>query len=711
MIRMAVLPYARPGIVGGAMLGLGRAIGETIAVTIVIGNAPSIGKSLFDQGYTLAAVIANEFGEAASDPVHRAALIAAGLVLFVLTFIVNGVARVLVNRGRHERRAPDGGDAVTATQAAAALATPEASAPSPARRGPGTPALGWPHERRSRRHQQGPRAQGPHRPGDARARHGHRARAAFPDHLLPAEEGARRLELALLHDRPDGELPRRPGGREVGHPRDDRDGRDRSGDRDPDRRRRRAVSHRVRRRRAAGQGRALPHRRDDRRAVDRLRPVHLHLAGGHRRRRLVRGVEGRARPVAADAAGGRTRGGGRAAARATVAARGRPGPRSAALAGRPAGRAAHRAAGDHHRHDARGRPCGRRDGAAAVHRGGRQRHHHRPGPADELAARPDLPGRRPSPGPPRCAGLGCGACPRHHDPAPHARRAPGPEEKPTGMSETMTESTEQQAIAARRAERTPATDAQPTRARSVEIEELNAWYGERHTIKELTLAFEPNRATALIGPSGSGKSTVVRCINRMHEEQVGGRATGQVRLDGQNVYADGVDVVAVRRAIGMVFQKPNPFPTMSIFDNVASGLRLTSRKVGREPVEKALRGAGLWEEVKDRLSSPGVGLSGGQQQRLCIARALAVNPEVILMDEPASALDPIATLKIEELVDELKHRVTIVIVTHNMQQAARVADSTAFLLDGELIEVGPTEKIFTKPDDSRTEEYVTGKFG
>jgi phosphate transport system ATP-binding protein len=279
------------------------------------------------------------------------------------------------------------------------------------------------------------------------------------------------------------------------------------------------------------------------------------------------------------------------------------------------------------------------------------------------------------------------------------------------MSETMTESTEQQAIAARRAERTPATDAQPTRARSVEIEGLNAWYGERHTIKELTLAFEPNRATALIGPSGSGKSTVVRCINRMHEEQVGGRATGQVRLDGQNVYADGVDVVAVRRAIGMVFQKPNPFPTMSIFDNVASGLRLTSRKVGHEPVENALRGAGLWEEVKDRLHAPGVGLSGGQQQRLCIARALAVEPDVILMDEPCSALDPIATLKIEELIDELKHRVTIVIVTHNMQQAARVADSTAFLLDGELVEHAQTEKIFTKPDDRRTEEYVTGKFG
>jgi phosphate transport system ATP-binding protein len=253
------------------------------------------------------------------------------------------------------------------------------------------------------------------------------------------------------------------------------------------------------------------------------------------------------------------------------------------------------------------------------------------------------------------------------------------------------------------------TDGRP--ARSIEIKALNAWYGDRHTIKDLSLSFEPNKATALIGPSGSGKSTVVRCINRMHEEQVGGRAAGSVLLDGQDVYADEVDVVAVRRAIGMVFQKPNPFPTMSIYDNVASGLRLTSRKVDRYKVEGALRGAGLWEEVKDRLSSAGVSLSGGQQQRLCIARALAVEPEVLLMDEPASALDPIATLKIEELVDELKHRVTIVIVTHNMQQAARVADSTAFLLDGELVEVGPTEKIFTTPEDRRTEEYVTGKFG
>jgi phosphate transport system ATP-binding protein len=206
---------------------------------------------------------------------------------------------------------------------------------------------------------------------------------------------------------------------------------------------------------------------------------------------------------------------------------------------------------------------------------------------------------------------------------------------------------------------------------------------------------------------------MVRCINRMHEEIPGARAEGRVLLAGMNVYDTGVDVVAVRRAIGMVFQKPNPFPTMSIYDNVAAGLRLSAGGRGdlRAKVEAALRGAGLWEEVSERLSEPGAGLSGGQQQRLCIARSLAVDPEVILMDEPCSALDPIATLKIEQLVEQLKSRVTIVIVTHNMQQAARVADRTAFMLDGKLVEVGPTEQIFTNPHDRRTEEYVTGKFG
>jgi phosphate transport system ATP-binding protein len=198
----------------------------------------------------------------------------------------------------------------------------------------------------------------------------------------------------------------------------------------------------------------------------------------------------------------------------------------------------------------------------------------------------------------------------------------------------------------------------------------------------------------------------------MHEEIPGARATGKITLDDLDLYDDSIDVVSVRRSVGMVFQKPNPFPTMSIFDNVAAGLRLTGRRGEiRERVEKSLRGAGLWDEVKDRLGAPGIGLSGGQQQRLCIARTIAVEPEVILMDEPCSALDPLATLRIEELIEDLKRRYTIVIVTHNMQQAARVADETAFMLNGELVEFGPTERIFTSPHDSRTEEYVTGKFG
>jgi phosphate transport system ATP-binding protein len=248
---------------------------------------------------------------------------------------------------------------------------------------------------------------------------------------------------------------------------------------------------------------------------------------------------------------------------------------------------------------------------------------------------------------------------------------------------------------------------------SVRLEGLRAFYGASEQVKGVDLDFHANEVTAIIGPSGCGKSTMVRCINRMHEEIPGAHAEGRVLLDELDVYDAAVDVVAVRRAIGMVFQKPNPFPTMSIFDNVAAGLRLSARGRGNlhDKVEAALRGAGLWEEVSDRLQEPGAGLSGGQQQRLCIARSLAVDPEVILMDEPCSALDPIATLKIEELIAELKQRVTIVIVTHNMQQAARVADRTAFMLSGKLVEVGPTEDIFTKPSDSRTEEYVTGKFG
>jgi phosphate transport system ATP-binding protein len=252
-----------------------------------------------------------------------------------------------------------------------------------------------------------------------------------------------------------------------------------------------------------------------------------------------------------------------------------------------------------------------------------------------------------------------------------------------------------------------------SKAHSISLRKLNAYYGDTHAVKDVDLEYAANKVTAMIGPSGCGKSTLVRCINRMHEEIPGARATGEVNLDELDLYGSQVDVVSVRRAIGMVFQKPNPFPTMSIFDNVAAGIRLSgTRGVNiKERVEQSLRSAGLWDEVKDRLGQPGIGLSGGQQQRLCIARTIAVEPEVILMDEPASALDPISTLKIEELVHELKRRYTIVIVTHNMQQAARVADTTAFMLDGVLVEHAATDKIFSKPDDTRTEEYVTGKFG
>jgi phosphate transport system ATP-binding protein len=247
----------------------------------------------------------------------------------------------------------------------------------------------------------------------------------------------------------------------------------------------------------------------------------------------------------------------------------------------------------------------------------------------------------------------------------------------------------------------------------VSVSGLSAYYGDQQAIKGVDIRFPANEVTAIIGPSGCGKSTLVRCINRMHEEIPGARAEGSVKLDDLNVYGDGVDVTAVRRMIGMVFQKPNPFPTMSIFDNVAAGLKLTGAKRDnlRERVHRSLRAVGLWGEVKNRLNEPGTGLSGGQQQRLCIARTIAVEPEVILMDEPCSALDPIATLRVEELIDELKERYTIVIVTHNMQQAARVANSTVFMLDGEVVEHAPTSQVFTNPADERTERYVTGKFG
>ncbi len=257
------------------------------------------------------------------------------------------------------------------------------------------------------------------------------------------------------------------------------------------------------------------------------------------------------------------------------------------------------------------------------------------------------------------------------------------------------------------------TESNKSAGHAIVVKDLHAYYGDNHAVKGIDIDFPANEVTAIIGPSGCGKSTMVRCINRMHEEIPGARAEGSVRLDDLDVYDASVDVTSVRRLIGMVFQKPNPFPTMSIFDNVAAGLRLTGAKGEnmRERVHRSLRAVGLWGEVKNRLNEAGMGLSGGQQQRLCIARTIAVEPEVILMDEPCSALDPVATLKIEELIDELRERYTIVIVTHNMQQAARVAHTTAFMLDGELVEHAPTNDIFTTPKDERTERYVTGKFG
>ncbi|WP_106004616.1 phosphate ABC transporter ATP-binding protein PstB [Neomoorella humiferrea] len=248
----------------------------------------------------------------------------------------------------------------------------------------------------------------------------------------------------------------------------------------------------------------------------------------------------------------------------------------------------------------------------------------------------------------------------------------------------------------------------------MKIEDFNAWYGQNHVVKDVNLEVYTNQITAIIGPSGCGKSTFIRCLNRLHELIPGARTKGRVFLDGEDIYGANVDAADLRRRVGMVFQKPNPFPTMSIFDNVAVGLRLHGIPSGttvEEVVERCLKMVGLWKEVKDRLHVSGAGLSGGQQQRLCIARALAVEPEVLLMDEPCSALDPVSTLKIEELVKELKEKYTIVMVTHNMHQAARVADYTAFFLEGRLIEYGATADIFTNPKDRRTEEYITGRFG
>ncbi len=248
----------------------------------------------------------------------------------------------------------------------------------------------------------------------------------------------------------------------------------------------------------------------------------------------------------------------------------------------------------------------------------------------------------------------------------------------------------------------------------VKLSSMNVHFGKTHAVKDVTMDFPENTVTAIIGPSGCGKSTVLRSLNRMHDLTPDSRVTGRIILDGEDIYGKGIDPVAIRRRVGMVFQKPNPFPAMSIHDNVIAGYRLNGRVAraeAEEIVELSLKRVALWDEVKDRLKANAMELSGGQQQRLCIARTIAVKPEVILMDEPASALDPISTLKIEELIEELKEKYTIIIVTHNMQQAARVSDITAFFYLGELIECGETKKIFTNPDKRQTEDYITGRFG
>ncbi len=251
-------------------------------------------------------------------------------------------------------------------------------------------------------------------------------------------------------------------------------------------------------------------------------------------------------------------------------------------------------------------------------------------------------------------------------------------------------------------------------AERIRTEKLSAMYGKFTAVKNVTLGFAPNRVHALIGPSGCGKSTFLRTINRMHEMSPGGWIVGKVTLDGQDIYDGAVSPIQLRRRVGMVFQKPTPFPTMSIFDNVAAGLAIGGRRARAEVaevVERSLRRAALWDEVKDRLKASAVGLSGGQQQRLCLARTIAPEPEVILLDEPTASLDPQGTQRIEELVFELKHEFTIVIVTHNMQQAARVSDTTTFFYLGEMIEHGPTRQMFTTPREERTEAYITGRFG
>jgi phosphate transport system ATP-binding protein len=276
-------------------------------------------------------------------------------------------------------------------------------------------------------------------------------------------------------------------------------------------------------------------------------------------------------------------------------------------------------------------------------------------------------------------------------------------------SEARTQSSQSVPVAGRR------------RAKTIEAKNVDLFYGDFQAVENVTMTIEPNKVTALIGSSGCGKTTFLRSLNRMHELTPGASVKGEITLDGEDMYAAGIDPVKVRRLVGMVFQQPNPFPTMSIYDNVAAGLTLNSRRIKKADkdavVERSLRGAHLWDEVKDRLDRPGAGLSGGQQQRLCIARATAVEPEVLLMDEPCSALDPVATLAVEDLIAELKNRYTIVVVTHNMQQAARASDVTAFFnleesgKPGRLVEIDETEKIFTKPAQKATEDYVSGRFG
>ena len=293
-----------------------------------------------------------------------------------------------------------------------------------------------------------------------------------------------------------------------------------------------------------------------------------------------------------------------------------------------------------------------------------------------------------------------------------------------------TKRTEEEATVSSNAEAAGATGTAPAiappasaggAARTIEAHEVDLYYGDFHAVESVTMTVQPNKVTALIGSSGCGKTTFLRSLNRMHELTPGATVQGQITLDGEDIYGTGVDPVRVRRMVGMVFQQPNPFPTMSIYDNVAAGLNLNAgrmRKADKDAVvEKSLRGANLWEEVKDRLDKAGSGLSGGQQQRLCIARAIAVEPEVLLMDEPCSALDPVATLAVEDLIGELKSRYTIVIVTHNMQQAARASDITAFFnleesgKPGRLVEIDATETIFTNPTEKATEDYVSGRFG